>query len=115
MAGSAASRPRRLSARTSSSAPDCQHRIEAGIDAAVELRPVGVEENLDRAIGVERRLHAFAVPVRERAAGRQDHLQRAGDAGAIARPETPRGRRIAIAELGIERRDALALEPVPDG
>ena len=92
-----------------------QHRIEASIDAAVEFRPVRVEKNLDRAVGIERGLHAFAVPVRDRAAGRQDHLERAGDAGAIAGPETLRGRRIAIAEFGIERRDALGFEPVPDG
>ena len=92
-----------------------EHRIETSIDAAVELRPVGVEKDLDRAVGGDCGFHAFAVPVGDGAPGRQDHLERAGDAGAITGPETLRRRRIAIAEFGIERRDALGFEPVPDG
>jgi hypothetical protein len=91
-----------------------QHGIEARIDAAVELGALGIEKDLDCGVGGERGRHAVTMPVGERTAGRQDHLERAGDAGAIARPEALRGRRITVAELGVERRDAFALEPAPD-
>ena len=36
-------------------------------------------------------------------------------AGAVARHQAARGRRVALAELGIERRDAFGLEPRPHG
>src|SRR5262249_16665049 len=34
----------------------CQHGIEPGIDAAVELRPLDIEEHFDRGVRLERRL-----------------------------------------------------------
>ena len=73
----------------------CQHRVEARVDATIELGTIGIEKHLDRAGGVERGLHAVAVPVGERTPGRQNHLERAGDAGAIARHQPVRGRRVA--------------------
>src|SRR5229473_2359827 len=91
-----------------------QHGIETGIDAAVEFHPLDIEEELDRNRGIERRLHALSVPIGERTAGRQNDLERAGDASAIPRHQAVRGRGVARAELGIERSGALALEPLPD-
>src|SRR5262249_14647307 len=91
-----------------------QHGIEPGIDAAVELRPLDIEEDFDRGVRIERRLHALPVPVCERTAGRQNDLERAGDAGAIPRHQTARARAVAIAELGLERGDGLALKALPD-
>src|SRR5206468_3851299 len=40
-----------------------QHGIETDIDAAVELRPLDVEEELDRGRRIERWLHALSVPI----------------------------------------------------
>ena len=45
----------------------------------------------------------------ERLPGRLDHLQRAQDAQAVARPEAQRRRRIAPRELGVERLAVAAL------
>jgi hypothetical protein len=91
--------------------PRRHHGIEAHIDAAVELCPLDLEENLDRAVGIERGLHAVVVPLGERAAGGQHDLERAADAGAIARHQAARGLRIALAKLGIKRAYALGREP----
>ena len=46
-----------------------------------------------------------------RAAGRLDHLQRAGDAGAVARLQPFAHHRIAPRKLGMQGLDAVALEP----
>ena len=88
-----------------------EHGVEAGVDAAIELGAIGIEKDLDRAGGIERGLHALPMPVGERPPGRQNDLQRAGDAGAIARHQPVRGQRIAAHQLGIERGDALGREP----
>jgi hypothetical protein len=65
--------------------PRRQHGIEPGVDAAVELRTLDIEEDLDRARRIERGLHALRVPIRERTAGREHDFERAGHAGAVPR------------------------------
>ena len=51
------------------------------------------------------------MPVGQRTPGGLDHLERARDPGAIARFQTFGRRRIALPELGMQRLDAVALEP----
>src|SRR5215467_7187731 len=61
-----------------------QHRIEAHIDASIKLLALDLEKDLDGSRCVNRGFHAVAMPVGERAPGRQHDLERAGDAGALA-------------------------------
>src|SRR5216684_704725 len=91
-----------------------EHPLEAGIDAAVKLAALDVEEDLHRPTRIERGPHAVAMPVGERAAGRQDDLERASDAGAVARHQPLRGRGVALAELGVKAADAFLHEPAAD-
>src|SRR5262245_40230708 len=91
-----------------------QHRIETRANAPIELLALDLEEDLDRTPCGDRGLHAVAMPVAERAPGRQRDLERAGDARAIGRHQPLGARRIAPSKLVIERRDALLLEPRTD-
>ena len=54
------------------------------------------------------------MPVGQRTRGRLDHLERAGDAAAIARLQAFGGCRIAPRQFGMQRLDAVALQPRAD-
>src|SRR5665213_3007207 len=62
-----------------------QHGIEPGINPRVERIAIGREKQ--RATSARRysRRQSVAMPVGQRAAGRLDYFDRAGDAGAVAR------------------------------
>ncbi len=53
------------------------------------------------------------MPVGKRSPGRLDHLERAGDAGAVAGLQARGGFRIAPRKLRVQRLDAIALQPRP--
>src|SRR5215471_1696465 len=50
-----------------------QHRIETHVDAPIELLALDLQKDLDRTFCVDCGLHAVAMPVGERAPGRQHH------------------------------------------
>ena len=60
---------------------------------------------------IDHRRGGIVVPIGQRAPGRLDHFQRAGDAGTVPRHQPARGLRVALGELGIERRHPFPLEP----
>ena len=51
------------------------------------------------------------MPVGQRTAGRLDHFQRAGDAGAVARFQAFGAGGIAPRQFRMQRLDAVALQP----
>ncbi len=55
------------------------------------------------------------MPVGQRTRGRLDHFERAGDAAAIARLQAFGGYRIAPRQFGMQRLDAVALQPRAHG
>ena len=65
--------------------------------------------------GDSSRRQAERVPVVDRAAGRLDHLQRTGDAGAVARLQPFAHHRITPRKLAVQGLDSVAHEPRAHG
>ena len=88
-----------------------EHRVKTFLDALLQLIALGVKENLDRAVRIERRRQSVAMPVAHIAAGRFQHFQRAQNARAVAHHQPRRGLRIDAAQFRMQLLDALALQP----
>jgi len=82
----------------------CQHGVEPCIDMLVKHGAVGREKDRDGARRIERRRHAFAMPIGNRAAGRLQHFERAGDAWPVGWLQAARRYGIAPRKLGVQRR-----------
>ena len=91
-----------------------EHCLEPRIDAAIKHGAVDIEKGFDGAVRLEHRFHAVAMPIGQRAAGCQDHFERAAHARAVVRHEALRAGGIAVAQLGVERRSTVCFEPFPD-
>ncbi len=87
-----------------------EHRIETRIDPRVERFALGLKKQRAELALRQQRRWAFAMPVGERAPGRLNNFQRAGDARAVARLQTFGGRRIAPRQLRMQGLDAVALQ-----
>ena len=84
------------------------HGVEPRIDAVQQRVAVRRQKDLCRAGKIDSRRFILLVPIEQRAAGRQHHFERAGDAGAVVRAQSRGCGGIARNKLGMERGGALA-------
>ncbi len=91
-----------------------KHGIETRIDPAVEFPTLRRKEHPDGMGGFQHRRQAAAVPVRDRAAGRVEHFERAGDAGAVGGVQPCGSSGIAVRKLGMKGGSAGGFEPAAD-